>query len=41
MLDLCDLVYVKLICCKLYIVISMFIVYVNLCMCMYVIYDCV
>jgi hypothetical protein len=31
----------ELVCCKLYIVISMFIVFVNLCICLYVICDCV
>jgi hypothetical protein len=52
MLDLCDLVYAeqlnfdmhimhKLICYKLYIAISMFIMFVNLCKCLYVICDCV
>jgi hypothetical protein len=31
----------ELVCCKLYIAISIFIVFVNLCMCLYVICDCV
>jgi hypothetical protein len=31
----------ELVCCKLYIVIYMFIVFVNLCMRLYVISDCI